>query len=157
MGRQYTALGSCLGHQEEVIQLVALLVAHDVGIDDRATWRVHHLRLRSLLKESLVDALVYNYESHFRHGQWELFLHDLFQHDDLLVDNLIPHGITDTITVDDHVLDVVLVDSCVLSECIGVALLHVRAFSNLLALFLIIDLGEVFGKLCIQGGTEAED
>lgn len=117
------ALGHGVGNEEEV-----KLAVDDLGLLDEALvnvsslgWVVNELSLRasSLLEESLADALVDNDESNFRRFNLLRFLLTIFAgllagepvllRDDsvellkLVVNDLLTHGITDTITVDEDV------------------------------------------------------
>ena len=67
MGRQNASLSGGLTDQEEVIE-ISSLVANQIAINNRTTWRVFDWKIRgfnlcisnTLLEESLIDALVHN-------------------------------------------------------------------------------------------------
>jgi len=95
-----------------------------------------------LLKESLVNSLVYNDQCNFRliESSRELLLDHFTQDVNFLLDNLITHGITNTVTEDNDVLDSTFVSTEVSFTSIHVALTHIIPVNNLLALLLIVDL-----------------
>jgi len=121
MGRLDGTLGYRVGHKEEVE-----LTIDDFGLLDEAIVDVGTLGrvvdvwllaivLLSLLEESLANTLVHDDQRDLR-GSYSVFFrnafladgvlhsHNLVELGEFLVNDLLAHGITDTITVDENVL-----------------------------------------------------
>ena len=71
-------------------------------------------------------------------------LDDIVDDEHLFIDDLVAHGITDTVTEDDDMLNSARVYPVVLFNCIHVALSHGFSVDNLFAFHLIVDLREIF-------------
>lgn len=104
VGWRHTSLSCLLRNQEEIEALVVLLVLNEVGIDDAARlWVLHASAVWSLDKHPLVDSLVDYDQSDW----WDSCdgvvdrLQHLLELRDLLLNDLISHSLTNTISVDD--------------------------------------------------------
>ena len=116
MSRLDGALRHGMRHQEEVkLTVDHLCLLHEASVDIGALWWVideHVIRVvvGDLLEEPLSDTFVHNDECDFRMLlAWGvlittvLHLNDAVKLSQLLVDDLLSHGVTDTVTVDEDV------------------------------------------------------
>lgn len=99
-----TSLSSLLRNQEEIEALIVLLVLHKIGINDAAWWRVvDGLAISALNEHPLVDSLVDDDESDWRNTTDCVVdrLQGFLELGDLFVDDLLSHGFSDTVSVDE--------------------------------------------------------
>lgn len=166
MGGQDTTLVSTSGGHEEIELLsVAVLVvvrgasSLDKGaIDDATGGRVLKVASLVLYEEALRDSLVHNDEGNARLLTVAIDFHEhLLELSDLRGDDLVSHGITDTISVDDKVSGKVRLVS--LLEGLDGSLEGVTHLSthDFLTLRLHNELGEVLGELGVDGSSESDD
>jgi len=124
MGWFDTALSDRVRYKEEIkLAVNNFRLLNEALVDVSSLWwvvNVLSLCGTRLLEESLTNALIYNNESNFRFLKLFLFLltflcsllfnKTVFFRDDLVellqfvVNNLLPHGVTHTVTVDENVL-----------------------------------------------------
>lgn len=106
MSRQDTSLSSELWNKIEVIILVIGIVLNNIGVDDATRWWVYQLSISIFNEESLCDSLVHNNNS----DVWSCatlvvdIIDSLLELLNFVLDNLLSHGISNTISEDDEVL-----------------------------------------------------
>jgi len=107
MGWSDASLGCLLWDEEEVEALVVLLILNKVGVNDTA-WRWvfdcgSAVTTLTLDEHPLVDSLVDNDKSDWRNTS-ELvveWLENFFELRDFLLDDLVSHSFSDSVSVDD--------------------------------------------------------
>ena len=153
-------------HQEEVEGAV-----HHFRLLDEAVVHVGALRrvsdagVGAHLEESLSDSLVYDDQGVLREhrllGRVEavLLLHDLVELLELVADDLSPHGIANSVSVDEDVVwELALVVVAEGLECALEVFLENTGADDLLALLALRTcLGVVLAHVLIVGGAEAND
>lgn len=154
VGGQYATLSSSGGCHEEVKVLVTVVMLDESVIDDASRGRINQLSRLILNKEALSDSLVHNNKGHLRISFCLVVevLDDSLELRDLLVENLLSHGITNTISEYDEVLGELTI--MIFSEqlnSISDTLLHF-ILDNLLTLFLNNVIRVVLGQLFIGCG-----
>lgn len=166
MGGKDAALVSTGGRHEEIelLSVTVLIVVRGTGsldegaIDDATGGRVLQVALSVLDEEALRDALVHHDEGDARLLTVTVNLREhLLELGDLRGDNLVSHGITNTVSVDDEVGGQVRLVS--LLEGLDGSLEGVAHLTthNFLTLRLHDELGEVLGQLGVDRSGESHN